>query len=309
MTVESTPPIARYTGNGVVTKFDWNWQMGPDSVNEVLVDNELVDDYTEQGQSMIFDPAPADGIEVIIYRRTLVYMPENYVAFGRFAPNKTELSMDRATMVAQERLGDAEFNEPPNGIVGGTNLYLSRQEYTQTVISERGSDAVVPMWLPDDIIDPDPTPDAAIIWAGDEIYGLIVENTPQFSIITFRMDLTEGDPTEASAQWENSRQLLYAGWLNTAPGNYWMRVISVVSNPTLVISDGNSFRSLNEEFPMTVSATSPPRGPYVSVSTYGFTAPSTQLARVRIDICKDDNGAPDGAWISRLVTLEARLYG
>lgn len=304
--ITDKPPIARYTGNGVVTKFDWDWDMGPDSVNQVLVDNELITDYSEQGQSIIFDTAPTG--EVIIYRRTLVYQPENYVAFGRFAPNKTELSMDRATLVAQERLGDAEFGEPPNGIVGGTNLYLSRQEYTQTVISERGSDAVVPMWMPDDIIEPDPIPDTEIIWAGDDIAALKVESTSQISNIIFVMDLTGGDPAQASAFWQNSQEIFYAGWLNTAPGNYWMRVIEVVSNPTLVISDGNAFRSPGEEFLMQTSTTNAPWGPSVSVSTYGDTAPSTQTATVRIDICKDDNGAPDGAWVSRNVTLEARLY-
>ena len=66
-------------------------------------------------------------------------------------------------------------------------------------------------------------------------------------------------------------------------------------------------RALGEEFQMNGRIASSLLGPYVSVFTYGDTAPSTQIGTFKIEICKDSSGAPDGAWASRNVTLEARF--
>jgi len=151
LTVSSNIPIEEYTGNGSIDRFDWDWDMIADSAINVLVDGELEDGWSLQGKSVIFDVPPADGAVVQVFRRTKVWMPEDYVAFGRFHANKTELSVDRAIMIAQERAGDRGKGNAPNGIVGGANLYTKHNESDVDLISERGLDTVVPHWLPDDI--------------------------------------------------------------------------------------------------------------------------------------------------------------
>ena len=100
MTVSTKTPLVEYTGNGTTSRFDWDWEMIEDSAIEVLIDNERITAWVLEGQSVVFDTAPGDGAFIQIYRRTKVWMPEDYVAFGRFHPDKTELSVDRATIPA-----------------------------------------------------------------------------------------------------------------------------------------------------------------------------------------------------------------
>lgn len=311
MTVASQIPIVEYNGNGVVTKFDWDWEMIEDSTIGVLVDNEQVTNYNLEDQSVIFDTPPDDGAFIQIYRRTQVWMPEDYVAYGRFHPDKTELSVDRATLIAQERMGDAVNSEPPNGIVGGANLSISRTEYTITVHSERGSDAVVPMWSPDDDVPPVIPPDPSILWAGTDIQTNRLSTSAGSCIFRFLMDLVDGDPANASAEYPVNNISTFVDWVDVDPsgGDYWMRVYETgTPNPTLRINDGVYGRVLGEEFAMLENTSDAHLGAYVIVDTFGDTVPSTQVADVQIDICADDSGAPDGAWVSRNVRLEARLY-
>ena len=350
MTVRNIPPLIRYTGDGVITKYDWDWDMIDDSSIEVLVDNEYVDTtWSLQGQSVVFTTAPDAGAEIIIFRRTIIWMPEDYVAFGRFIADKTELSLDRATLIAQERMGDAINNQPPNGIVGGSDLHISRQEFTVTVISERGTDAVLPMYDPDGTTPPDPPdPDPTIIWGSTDIlnvgiYSLTGNTNGVAAIIRFKMDLIGGDPTEASAYYPYYNVTTYAGWLDADPDDdeYWMRVrISAeqlaAHGTHLTVNDGTSEVAPNVPFKMRGAIISPIEstvtraddiivdragnpvlqrgatidtnqyGPYVSLDTFGDTAPYIRQAFVEIDICKDDGtGLPDGGWSSTPVFMEA----
>jgi hypothetical protein len=277
MTVRALPPLVEYTGNGSITRFDWDWDMIDDSSIEVLVDNYIVTNWTLEGQSVVFDAAPADGAEIIIYRRTIVWMPEDYLAFGRFLADKTELSLDRATLIAQERYGSATGAEAPNGIVGGPDLHLSRQEFTTTVHSERGTDAVLPMYDADDEEPIPPTPDPSIIWAGEAIFAGIYSlpgNTEGVAAtLRLLMTLEGGDPTHASAFFPGYNATGYRSWLDGLPADneYWMRVFfkghfqttgeggSQPTNPThrFILSDGTSPRFFNEEFPIRAVAPTP----------------------------------------------------
>jgi len=300
MTVSSNPPIERYTGNGVITQFDWDWDMIDDSAIGVMVDNQYSDDWELEGNSVVFGTAPADGVDVIVYRRTKLWMPEDYVAFGRFYPDKTELSMDRAIMIAQERHGDAKANEPPNGIVGAANIYASPAEFHIDLISERGQDAVIPMWNPDDSAEPvTPDPDPAIIWGGDDIEASYISDNAPLCVISFRMSLSLGDPAEASAKYTEQNIAVYTGWLDHDPSDneYWMRVTETgTPNANTRIYTGDHFEAFGVAFPMVGTA------PYVYTQESGN---GTQVATVTIEICADDGGLPDGAWVSRNVRLEA----
>ncbi|MBT8438177.1 MAG: hypothetical protein KJO91_00515, partial [Gammaproteobacteria bacterium] len=328
MTVRAIVPIIEYTGNGVITKYDWDWDMIEDSSINVLVDNINVFNWSLEGQSVVFDVAPEDGAEIKIYRRTTIWMPENYRAFGRFHSEKTELSVDRAILIAQERAGDRTGNAA-NGIVGGANLSITRGEYDLTVVSERGTDAVLPIYdydeapaegnvvnLTDNVINGSdnvissivaPEPDSTIIWDGTQIYSGIYSlpgNTSGVAAtIRFKMDLTSGEPDEASAFYPDYNAFSFAGWLNVDPNDdeYWMRVTAVGTAPAgrYTVHDGANVRVLGESFQMRSTE------PYVSVYTFGDAAPSTQTGTFNIEICKDSGGEPDEVWASRTVTLEA----
>ena len=262
MTVDTRVPIARYTGNGSETTFAWDWYMIADSSINVLVDNTWVSGWSVQDMTVVFTTAPEEGAEIIIYRRTIPRQPDNYQAFGRFHSEKTELSMDRQTMIAQERQGDSLDPLAPNGIVGGSNLSVSRQEFTVTVISERGTDAVLPMWNPDDnppVEPPEPGEDVLIWGEGPDInagiYSLTGNTAGVQATMTFKMDLVGGDPTFASASYPNYNATEYANWCAEDPDDYeyWMRVTNLTSTLPLsryVISDGTYPQASGEAFQM-----------------------------------------------------------
>lgn len=239
MTVREVIPIIEYTGNGVIVKYDWDWDMIEDSSINVLVDNTNVTNWELQDQSVVFDTAPDDGAFIQIYRRTLVRMPEDYFAFGRFHSEKTELSVDRATMIAQEFAGDRGNGNAPNGIVGGPNLSITRGQYDVTVVSERGTDAVLPMYDPDGEPPPDPgDPDPTIaIWEGDPISGGAYfasgDSNPFAGFIRFIMDLSFGDPSTANAYYPNFNVFEFVSWCTIDPSDneYWMRVTAAGDIP------------------------------------------------------------------------------
>ena len=245
-------------------------------------------------------------------------MPENYRAFGRFNSEKVELSVDRAMLIAQERNGTAVEGEPPNGIVGGMDLYTQLNPYDTTIISERGTDAVIPLWNGDGQPPPTPgQPDPSIIWAGADISGGIFSldgNTNGVSAqIRFRMNFSEGEPDEASASYPNFNAVEYAGWVNVDPndGEYWMRVTETgtpIPSNRYRLNDGTNNRTLGEAFPIAAGSNGV-QGPYYSVYTFGDIAPSTRTAQILIEICKDFNGLPDENWASRTVKLEAIFNG
>ena len=286
MTVSTKTPLVEYTGNGTTSRFDWDWEMIEDSAIEVLIDNERITAWVLEGQSVVFDTAPGDGAFIQIYRRTKVWMPEDYVAFGRFHPDKTELSVDRATMIA------AEYEA---GIVGRANLTTTHNEFYVTVHSERGTDAHVPMYAPDDTPPPTPVdPDPSIVWADVDLNTIGEGANGLSATISFIMDGTASYPV--------NNVLQAISWVDVDPadGDYWMRVTKINSNRPVLINDGVSPRELGEAFPIAT-------GPYISIDTFGETPPQVATASIIVEICKDDGGLPDGGWVSRTVDMEVRF--
>ena len=302
MTVPLESPIVFYTGNGVITQFNWSWKMIEDSAIGVIVDFSLSDDWSWEGQSVVFGTAPASGSIIIIYRRTKAWMPEDYTAFGRFQPDKTELSMDREMMICQELNGTVE-GLTHDGIVGAANIYAVLQEFYIDLISERGKDTVIPMCTPDETVNPQPDTDPAIVWGGGDIESNSFGVNPLASI-AFRMTGTQGDPNQASARYSINNSYQYVGWLQLdlepepfpEPTDYWMRVREIdTPNPNIRIKQGSASYEFGEAFRM--------NAPNIYIQETGT---GVQTASVRIDICDDVNGLPSKAWVSRNVTLEAR---
>jgi hypothetical protein len=314
MTVRALPPLIRYTGNGVITKYDWDWDMHPeDSFIFVLVNNENVGNWTLEGMSVVFDTPPDDGDEIIIYRRTIIWQPSNYRPFGRFHAEKTELNMDRAILIAQERQGDAIYPAEPNGIVGGSNLSITRGEFDVTVVSERGTDALLLMYDPDDVDPPAPVvPDPTIIWAGDALSGGVYGTESQNALLRFQMSFEGGDNNQASAFYNNFNAGAYASWCSVDPDDneYWMRVneTSGLIASRFTINDSVAFQPENTPFKIRGNPLTGPNGPYMTVHTFGDAAPTTRTGVFKVEICKDNgSGLPDGAWVERTVTLKSIL--
>ncbi len=120
---------------------------------------------------------------------------------------------------------------------------------------------------------------------------------------------SSGDPAEASAIYPNYNALETVGWLNVDPSDdeYWMRVTAAGDIPPesrYSNQSGGIFRVLGSAFQMKEGLVAP----YLSVFTFGDTAPSTRVGTFNVEICKDDgSGLPDEGWVSRIVTLEARF--
>ncbi len=306
MTVQSLIPIERYTGDGALTAFQWQWDMIADSTINVLVDNTVADNWVLQGNTVVFDTPPDAGAEVIIYRRTKIWMPEDYIAYGRFPANKTELSVDRAIIIAQEVAGDRGIGQTGGGIVGGANLFTKVNEFDIDLISERGEDAVIPHWSPDDIVPPTAPPDATIIWGGADIQAGIYSLSGNVNGVTcqlgFRLDAVNGVVGEGDAYYNSNNDFVFVSWVDHDPADndYWMRVTGQVN-----ISDGENFRASGEPFPIRGQTINPIFGPVISINTFGDTAPITRTADCTVEICKDLSGVPDGNWVSRNVKLTA----
>jgi hypothetical protein len=319
MSVPAEIPFVEYIGNGIITTFAWDWKMIIDSSIQVLVDNVNVTNWELQGKTVVFDTPPEVGAEIIIFRRTKLWMPEDYRPMGWFNADKTELGMDRIIMITQERMGDAVAGEPPNGIVGGSNLSVTLGEFDLTVESERGTDAVLPIYAYDSELPPPPQPpDPTIaIWEGDQInagkYSLPGDTDGPAATMTFFMTFAGGgigSPTECDSFYPEYNAFATTPWCTVEPADaaYWMRVTAVTGLPPsshYTINDGIGFRSDGEVFQMRISTYNPANGPYLSVNTTGDIPPITRVVTFNVEICKDNGGVPDGNWAARLVKLES----
>jgi len=327
-TIPSEVPIQRYTGNGAIVIFQWKWSMLAESSIEVLVDNEYVDGWTLQGTSVVFDIAPANGAEIVIYRRTKIWMPEDYVAYGRFHPHKTELSVDRAIMIAQEYAGDRGIGNAPNGIVGAADLRTRRNEFDIDLISERGKDTVIPMWSPDGIAPPpvNEEPDPSILWGGEELIakGYSYDGVGTESYLVFSMIDSDSnhdtDPNMADYRYRlyTEDHMAFEDWVDHIPANneYWMRVFNLtpevqktrLSNGKTNIEYGVAFPLYKYEepdYPGIWNTTAA----LMTAYTYSNPAPSVITSRIRVEICKAKDGLPDGKWAKRNVTIQAIFNG
>jgi hypothetical protein len=308
MTVDARVPFVEYIGNGIITTYAWDWGMHVDSYIQVRVDNENVTNWHLEGMTVVFDTAPADGSDVLIFRRTPVWHLENYRPFGRFEADKTESSVDRATYIAQEISGLGGNGYIFDGKVGGADLSLTRNRYDLTVVSERGTDAVLQNW------DWSPQPDSTIIWAGDDIIvtrrGNTANTISRIFFYNFAVSGPAGQSNAHHTDQDGAEYNVYTGWLNfeyPADGAYWMRVTQngteefvdyfIAEGQRLVIADqyGTSYALSDEPSFDAKNAT-------ITLETTTATPPATSFINLTVEICKDDGtGQPDGLWASRNV--------
>ena len=296
--VNENDPYIEYYGDGTRTVFPFDWRMIDDSSIVVIQDNVYVYEWTLEGSAVVFQIVPPVNSVIQIFRKTKIWMPENYRAMGRFNAEKTELSMDRAYMIAQERNGTSGGDDAPNGEVGGADLHILRGQYVVSVVSDRGTNAIIPMYSPDDTVPPTPQPpDPSITWVGDDIISGIFSLEGNVSGVAARINFE----LDGTFDYPNYNSIVSGQWVDIDPSDndYWMRVTTIQGNNKLLISDGENFRGSGEAFQVNG------QGPYVSVDTFGDTPPTTEDAIVLIEISKDSGGLPDGGWAQRYVSLEA----
>ncbi len=302
MTVSAIVPAIEYTADGSITQYFWTWKMLPESIIEVRINDEIVLNYTENVGNIVFTTPPLNGDVVLIFRRTPVWMPEDYAFARGFKSEKTELSLDRAYMIAQE------FEA---GHVGTTNIYAELQTAGALIVSERGTDAQINLWEKGGGSVPPPSiPDPSIIWPGSRIQSNNSSQNPlTISNIVFWPNAQGGPLGQANSVYYSFGLLSFTGWLNfefPQVGAYWMRVTDTGApssiDPGMVFTITDSAgapRALGDEFD--------PRNAEIKIANVSATPPVTSFIELNVEIAKDSGGSP-GAWASRIVFISLDYF-
>jgi len=135
MTVANKIPWIEYLETAGVTVFAYDWDMLLESEIEATVDGVDVFNFTYTDTEVTFDVAPVG--DLVFYRRTPVHQPEDYAFARGFKANKTELTIDRAYMIAQEI---------ESGLTLQSDLTIERTIADVTVGSTAGTDALITLW-------------------------------------------------------------------------------------------------------------------------------------------------------------------
>ena len=137
MTVTTDSGVKEYTANGTQTFFAFGFVLPAYSTVLVLVDTEVVTNYTIQATGILFDVAPANGAIIRITRDSTAALNQlrNWRRQGDFDPEKTELALDKLIILKQE----AEY-------LALMNLSISRTNSVVTVLNDKGDDAPIGMW-------------------------------------------------------------------------------------------------------------------------------------------------------------------
>jgi len=298
MTVRDRIPVQRYTGNGTTTFYFFDWDMLPESVIEVRLDNVLTTAYERQLVGVIFDVAPAVGVEIMLLRRTPLVQPEDYEFARGFKANKTELTLDRAYMLA------AEFD---GRVVGAPDIFTEPFQNGVSLKSERGTNAFLPVWtggIPSVPID------SSIIWAGPEFEVIFHTGGNVLNRLDF---FNDGGPLGVSNAHYIQRTpfaQIYLPWLDKdsfAIGEYFMRVRETIEpssiDPLMPFEIFDRFNNL-VDFDVPFD----PTNAVLQTATANGIKPSSTFLTVDIDICKSFEGAPDEGWATRRMYMELGFF-
>ncbi len=136
MTVANKIPLIAYPNTTGIDTFDYDWDMLPESIIEALLDDVLIETgVVDNGGTVTITPAPTG--DLVLRRRTPVWQPEDYAFARGFKANKTELTIDRTYLIAQElRSG------------GSVIADISERELINGVFIDSlwGNNAFIPLW-------------------------------------------------------------------------------------------------------------------------------------------------------------------
>lgn len=115
MTVENTNPIQHFTANGETTVFAISFAVeGKDNIKVTVDGTDVsINDYSYNAltNSVVFNTAPVDGVEVVVERVTSLERSINYQTYNNsFRPETLNYDLDRIWHVLQEQnIVDAEI--------------------------------------------------------------------------------------------------------------------------------------------------------------------------------------------------------
>ena len=136
MTVADKIPRIEYPATTGIDTFAYDWDMLPESIIEAWLDDILIESgVVDNGGTVTITPAPTG--DLLLKRKTPVWQPEDYAFARGFKANKTELTIDRCYMIAQEM---------DSGGFIPANISAAQAINGVLVKSELGTDAFIPLW-------------------------------------------------------------------------------------------------------------------------------------------------------------------
>lgn len=108
MTVSIADNKITYVGDGIQTSFPYPFRVLDASHMQVTVDGVGNTDWSitqigeDGGGDVVFNTAPANGTEILLYRAVPIDQLIDYVAYDPFPAETHELGLDKLTMIAQQ---------------------------------------------------------------------------------------------------------------------------------------------------------------------------------------------------------------
>ena len=126
--------FSQYTGTGDRTFYEYGFEWNGEPVN-VRVDGRPAT-YTQQANGIVFDVAPALGVEIIIARETPLTQETDFRVFGPFDAAKTEDAMDKLILLKQESFAYR----------AKVNLYADQQLAYTDLVNDTGTTPRITLW-------------------------------------------------------------------------------------------------------------------------------------------------------------------
>ncbi len=134
-TVQDEGGAIQYTGNGVQTFFEYPYELLPDSILLVTVNDISVSNYATHTNGITFNTAPPAGAIIILMRSSVIDQLRDWEPFDDFPAAKTEEACDKLILLKQEAV-----------YRGKMNLSLVIDQDSVEVHSDKGDDADMQMW-------------------------------------------------------------------------------------------------------------------------------------------------------------------
>jgi hypothetical protein len=131
------PSLVEYTANSIDTFYEFDGNAYEDSEITVYIDSILVpaDQYTVQLTGINFKFVPQYPSLIRIERATDLNQLRDWIPFGAFEADKTEFACDKLIRLK----GESKWRRL-------MNLYTKLTCTTVTIINDKGTDAVTPLW-------------------------------------------------------------------------------------------------------------------------------------------------------------------
>jgi hypothetical protein len=162
MTTNTQIPYNDLVGNGTTVRYGYTFGIvenvdlivltqvtGGSLVLQIEYSDYTLENLTDIGGDVLFTTAPADGIRVLILRRTTMTQNVDYEEGEPFQAETHEWNLDKITYILQELIGGAwgGLDGDGNPIYITFDLDAVQNAYTVTITNTGGTDAEIPAWV------------------------------------------------------------------------------------------------------------------------------------------------------------------